>query len=204
MKDIHTHNEIFVREHICLSRLSNVLQIRTGIEGTCEICSPNNTSIIQPLLRVIEMVTFSKSGIIKATPAQVYNLLSDFERAPERSTFWKSVKLLKREGNCGTYETVAEFQHNQFSSVTQVTNQPEQRSDAEIVDGGGKGSRFCFTIASVPDGTQLTVQGEIVLPGFAQMLSGTAGKKLGEIVEGRIESVIANEELEKVRRALEH
>ena len=150
------------------------------------------------------MVNFSKSGIIRAPPAQVYNLLSDFERAPERSNFWKSVKLLKRDGNSGTYETVAEFQGRKFNSVTQVTNQPDQRADAEIVDGEGKGTKISFTIASVPEGTELTVQGEIVLSGFAQMMSGTAGKMLGDIVEGRIESVIAKEELEMVRKALEH
>ena len=149
------------------------------------------------------MVTFSTSGIIRASPDQVYNLLSDFERAPERSNFWKSVKLLKRDGKSSIFETVAEFQGRRFSSITQVTNQP-QRSDAEIVDGEAKGSKIGFTIASVPDGTRLTVQGDIVLPGFAQMLSGTAGKMLGDIVEGRVESVIAREEFEMVRKVLEH
>jgi len=150
------------------------------------------------------MVIFSKSGIIKASPAQVYNLLTDFEKAPERSGFWKSVKLLKREGNSGTYETVAEFDGRRLSCVTQVTNQPYQKSDALIVDGDGKGSKIGFTIASVPEGTQLTIQGEIVLPGFAQMLSGTAGRMLGDIVEGRIESAIGKDELERVRKAIEH
>lgn len=149
------------------------------------------------------MVNFSTSGIIRASPDQVYNLLSDFERAPERSNFWKSVKLLKRDGKSSIFETVAEFQGRRFSSITQVTNQP-QRSDAEIVDGEAKGSKIGFTIASVPDGTRLTVQGDIVLPGFAQMLSGTAGKMLGDIVEGRVESVIAREEFEMVRKVLEH
>jgi len=149
------------------------------------------------------LVTFSTSGIIRASPDQVYNLLSDFERAPERSNFWKSVKLLKRDGKSSIFETVAEFQGRRFSSITQVTNQP-QRSDAEIVDGEAKGSKIGFTIASVPDGTRLTVQGDIVLPGFAQMLSGTAGKMLGDIVEGRVESVIAREEFEMVRKVLEH
>jgi len=150
------------------------------------------------------MVTFSKTGIIKAPPAEVYNLLSDFETAPERSTFWKSVKLLKREENFATYETVAEFQGRKINSVTKVTTQPGQGSDSEIIEGDAKGSKMNFTIASVPGGTQLTVQGEIVLPGFAQMLSGTAGKKLGDIVGGRIESVIGKDEFEMVRRALEH
>ena len=150
------------------------------------------------------MISFNKSGIVKSPVAEVYNLLSDFEKAPERSNFWKSVKLLKREGNCATYETVAEFQGRRFSSVTKVTNQPGQRSDSEIIDGEGKGSKMNVTISSVPEGTQVTVQGEIVPPRSAQMLGGTAGKMLGDIVEGRIESVIANDELEKIRKILEH
>ena len=150
------------------------------------------------------MVTFSTTGVIRAPPAEVYNLLSDFERAPERSTFWKSVKLLKREGNSATYETVAEFQGRKLNSVTKVTTQPDQGSNSEIIDGEGKGSKMNFTISSVPEGSQLMVQGEIVLPGFAQMLTGTAGKKLSDIVEGRIESGIAKDEFEMVRKALEH
>jgi uncharacterized membrane protein len=150
------------------------------------------------------LVTFSKSEIIKVPAVEVYNLLSDFEKAPQRSSFWKSVKLLKREGNSGTYETVAEFEGRKFSSVTRVTNEPGQASETEIIEGEGKGSKMNLTISSVPEGTQVTVQGEIVLAGWAQMLSGTAGSMLGGIVEGRIESGIAKDEMERIRKALEH
>lgn len=154
------------------------------------------------LIERLSLASFSKSAIIKASPVEVYSLLSDFEKAPQRSNFWKSVKLLKREENSGTYETVAELQGRKFSSVTRVTTQPGQASDTEIIEGEGKGSRMSITISTVPEGTQVTVQGEIVLPGFP--LSGTAGKMLGDILEGRIESGIAKDELERIRNALEH
>lgn len=150
------------------------------------------------------MASFSKSEIIKAPPVEVYSLLSDFEKAPQRSDFWKSVKLLKREGNIGTYETVADFQGKKLNSVTRVTTQTDQASVTEIIEGDGKGTRISLTISSVPGGTQVTIQGELVLPGFAQMLGGTAGRMLGDIVGGRIESGIAKNELERIRKALEH
>jgi hypothetical protein len=52
-----------------------------------------------------------------------------------------------------------------------------------------------FTLVGVPEGTQLTLQGEMVLPGFAKLLGG--------IVKGRIESGM-KEELRMIKKALEH
>ena len=149
------------------------------------------------------MVSFNKSEIIKASPNEVYSFLSNFENAPKRSIFWKAVKLVKREDNCSTYETMEELEGRKLSSLTRVTNQPGQRTDAEIVDGDGKGSKLSSIIVSIPEGTKFTIQGEIVLPGFAQMLSGTAGKMLGGIVEARIEPMI-EKELELIKKALDH
>jgi uncharacterized membrane protein len=141
------------------------------------------------------LVSINVSETIKAPPETVFSFLSDFEKAPQYSTYWKSVRAVKRDGNTVTYETVAEAEGRKINSVTKITSQPNQRLDAETVDGDGKGTRMSFILAGLPDGTQLTLQGEIVLPGFAKLLGGVA--------KGRIESGM-KEELRTIKKALEH
>ena len=149
------------------------------------------------------MVSFNMSETIKTTPDELYKFLSNFESAPKRSNFWKSVKLVTREGNSSIYETVEEVEGRTLRSMTRVTAQPAQGTESQIIEGDGKGSRLSYTISPASEGTKLTLEGEIILTGFAQMLSGTAGKKLGEIVEGRFESII-RKELEIAKKTLEH
>ena len=113
------------------------------------------------------MVSINLTEIIKAPPEKVFSFIGDFEKAPQYSSYWKSVKLLNREGNSATYETVAEGEGRKMTSVTKMTAQPTQRLDTETVDGDGKGTKMSFTLSGVPEGTQLVLQGEIMLPGFA-------------------------------------
>jgi hypothetical protein len=89
---------------------------------------------------------------------------------------------------------VAEAEGKKMSSVTKITAQPNQRLEAETIDGDGKGTKLSFILSAVPEGTQLALQGEIVLPGFAKILGG--------IVKGRIESGM-REELRIIKKALE-
>lgn len=141
------------------------------------------------------MVSISLTEIIKASPEKVFSFISDFEKAPQHSNYWKSVKLVKREGNSATYETLAEAEGRKISSVTKITAQLSQKLDTDTIDGDGKGTKLSFVLSGVPEGTQLTLQGEIVLPGFARMLGG--------LVKGRIESGM-KEELGIIKKALEH
>ena len=141
------------------------------------------------------MVSINVAETVKASPERVFSFLSDFEKAPQYSSYWKSVKPVKRDGNSVTYETVSEAEGKRMSSVTRITAQPSQRLDAETIDGDGKGTRMSFILTAIPEGTKLTLQGEIVLPGFAKLLGG--------IVKGRIESGM-KEELGIIKKALEH
>ena len=140
------------------------------------------------------MVSISLTETVKAPPEKVFSFLSDFEKAPQYSSYWKSVKLVEREGNSATYETVAEAEGRKMKAVTKITSLSNQRLDAETVDGDGKGTRMSFMLASVPEGSQLTLQGEIVLPAFAKLLGG--------IVKGRIESGM-KQELSVIKKVLE-
>jgi uncharacterized membrane protein len=140
------------------------------------------------------LVSVNLTETINAPPEKVFSFLSDFEKAPQYSNYWKSVKPVKRDGNSVTYETVSEAEGRKMTSVTKITAQPNRRLDAETIEGDGKGTRMSFILAGVPDGTQLTLQGEIVLPGFAKLLGG--------VVKGRIESGM-KQELSIMKKALE-
>ena len=131
------------------------------------------------------MVSISISDTLKVPPEKVFALLSDFEKAPQYSSYWKSVKLVSRDGNSSTYQTVAEAEGRQLKSVTRMTTVLNERIDAETIDGDGKGTKMAFKLTKIPNGTQLTLEGEIVLPGFAKMLGG--------LVKGRIESGMRQE-----------
>jgi uncharacterized membrane protein len=140
------------------------------------------------------LVSISLAETVKAPRERVFSFLSDFENAPKYSSYWKSVKLVKRNGNSATYETVSEAEGRRMSSVTRFTGQPSERLDAETVDGDGKGTKMSFILTDVPEGTRVTLQGEIVLPAFAKLLGG--------IVKGRIESGM-KEELGTIKKTLE-
>jgi uncharacterized membrane protein len=122
---------------------------------------------------------------MKAPPEKVFGILSNFESAPQHSNYWKSVKLTGRAGNSATYDTVAEAEGRKLKSVTKITPEPNEKITAETVDGDGKGTLLTFTFSRIPEGTQVTLAGEIVLPGFAKMLGG--------LVKGRIESGMRDE-----------
>jgi len=140
------------------------------------------------------MVSINISESVKAQPDRVFSFLSDFEKAPQYSNYWKSVKMRNREGNSTIYETQAEAEGRKISSVTRITPFPNERIEAETIDGDGKGTRLGFKFQRIPDGTQITLEGEIVLPGFAKMLGG--------LVKGRIESGM-REELNIIKREVE-
>ncbi len=104
------------------------------------------------------------------------------------------MKLLRRDGNFSMYETVAEAEGRKMTSVTRISSQPNQKLEAETIDGDGKGTKMTFTFTNIPEGTQLTLRGEIVPPGFAKIL--------GSLLKGRIEAGM-KEELVVIKKAIE-
>jgi uncharacterized membrane protein len=140
------------------------------------------------------MVSIKISESIFTTPENVFSFVSNFEKAPQYSTYWKSVKLLNREGNSATYETVAQAEGKKIASVTKITSQRNERMDAETIEGDGKGTKLAFQFQRIPSGTQITLEGDIVLPGFAKIV--------GSLMKGRIESGM-REELKIIKSTLE-
>lgn len=167
--------------------------LRGKIDGTAGERKRFSARVIQFDSRR-RMVSIKVSEKVNAPPEKVFSFIRDFDRAPQYSSYWKSVKLVSREGNTATYETVAEAEGRKIASVTKVTAYENERLDAETIDGDGKGTKMGFTFNEVPDGTELTLEGEIVLPGFAKVLGG--------MVKGRIEAGM-RKELEIIKTAVE-
>jgi len=140
------------------------------------------------------MVQIKVSEAVAAQPDKVFALLSDFEKAPKYSNYWKSVKAVSQEGNSAVYETVAEAEGRKIASKTRMTKYPNERIEAETIDGDGKGTKLTFRLQSIPTGTQITLEGDVVLPGFAKLL--------GSVVKGRIESGM-QEELKIMKNTVE-
>jgi len=140
------------------------------------------------------MVQIKVSESVAAQPDKVFALLSDFEKAPKYSNYWKSVKAVSQEGNSAVYETVAEAEGRKIASKTRMTKYPNERIEAETIDGDGKGTKLTFRLQSIPTGTQITLEGDVVLPGFAKLL--------GSVVKGRIESGM-QEELKIMKNTVE-
>ena len=140
------------------------------------------------------MVQIRVFEAVAAQPDKVFALLSDFEKAPKYSNYWKSVKAVSQEGNSAVYETVAEAEGRKIASKTRMTKYPNERIEAETIDGDGKGTKLTFRLQSIPTGTQITLEGDVVLPGFAKLL--------GSVVKGRIESGM-QEELKIMKNTVE-
>lgn len=110
------------------------------------------------------MVSIRVVERIMAPQERVFEFISDFEKAPQYSSYWKSVKAFKRDGNTTTYETTSEAEGRKVASVTRITSFPNEKIEAETVEGDGKGTKLTFRLQKTLEGTQLSLEGEVVLP----------------------------------------
>lgn len=140
------------------------------------------------------MVEVSITELVSAPQGVAFDFLSDFEKAPRYSHLWRSTKVISRQGNTTIYEVVAEVMGRKMNSVAKITTYPTDRIEAETIEGDGKGTMLSFRLQGTSNGTQVTLEGNVVLPGFA--------KFLGSAVKGRIESSM-KEEMEAIKKALQ-
>lgn len=137
------------------------------------------------------MVSVSVSELVKAPRERVFSFISDFEKAPHYSHYWKSVRIRSRQGNVLTCETEVDIGGRRIKSVTRIVTQPNESMDAETIEGEGKGSRITTRFQAVPDGTRVLIEGEIAVP-----------RLLGKLAHGRIESAL-HEDLKIIKWAIE-
>lgn len=137
------------------------------------------------------MVSISVSETIKAPQDKVYSFVSDFEKAPHYSHYWKSVRVRSREGNVITCDTEANVIGKTIKSVTKIVTHLNEKIEAETIQGDGKGTKITTSFQTVPNGTRILVEGEIAIPSL-----------LGKLVRGRIESALL-EDLKIIKWGIE-
>jgi len=139
----------------------------------------------------MHMVQISVSELVRAPQEKVFSFISNFEKAPHYSHYWKSVRVLSREGNTTTFDTEANVVGKTIKSVTRIVTHPNETMEAETLEGDGKGTKIVSKFEAVPEGTRITIEGEIALPPI-----------LGKLIQGKIESTL-REDLKIVKWALE-
>ena len=137
------------------------------------------------------MVKISVSEFVRAPQEKVFSFISNFEKAPHYSHYWKFVRVLSREGNATMFDTEANVVGKTIKSVTRIVTHPNEMMEAETLEGDGKGTKITSKFEPVPEGTRITIEGNIALPAA-----------LGKLIRGKIESTLL-EDLKIVKWAIE-
>ncbi len=131
--------------------------------------------------------------IIKANREKVFNLVTDFENLPTKfPQFFKSVKVISREGNTVTTEDNAVMAGREVHQTTKHILTPSQTDEVYLLSGDAKDSHIVTRYESVPEGTKITVEGDFKLAGKLKLV--------GFMAKGKIEKGITEviEEFQKV------
>jgi ribosome-associated toxin RatA of RatAB toxin-antitoxin module len=108
------------------------------------------------------------SGVVKAAPAAVWKILTDYERMPEFVPDLERTKILSRAGNKATIEQFGRARFLFFSReihlVVQVVEEPSSVIDIHLVTGDMKVYRCRWEIVPVPEtgGTRINYSGKMV------------------------------------------
>ncbi|SHH42245.1 SRPBCC family protein [Massilia sp. CF038] len=107
-------------------------------------------------------------GTVKASPAAVWKILTDYERMPEFVPDLERTKVLSRAGNRATVEQFGRARFLFFSReihlVVQVLEEPSNAIDIHLVTGDMKVYRCRWEITPVPEtgGTRISYAGKMV------------------------------------------
>lgn len=108
------------------------------------------------------------SGAVKASPAAVWKILTDYERMPEFVPDLEKTKLLSRAGNKATVEQYGVARFLFFSRaihlVVQVVEEPMTTIDISLVTGDMKVYRCRWEMTPIAEtgGTHIAYSGKMV------------------------------------------
>jgi ribosome-associated toxin RatA of RatAB toxin-antitoxin module len=111
------------------------------------------------------------SGIVKAVPAVVWKILTNYERHPEFVPDLKRTRVLSRTGNRAVLEQAGAarflFFKREIHLVVQVTEEPMSSIDVDLVEGDMKVYDCRWELTPLPDngGTRIVYSGKLV-PAF--------------------------------------
>ena len=126
--------------------------------------------------------------IIKADRGKIFNIVTDFENLPSRfPQFFKSVKVVSKEGNVITTEDHAVMAGREVQQTTKHILTPPEIDEVFLLSGDAKDSHIVTKYESIPDGTKITVEGDFKLAGKLKlvgfMAKGKIEKGLDEVMQ---------------------
>jgi len=126
--------------------------------------------------------------IIKANREKIFNIVTDFENLPNRfPQFFKSVKIISKEGNVITTEDHAVMAGREMKQTTKHILTPPEMDEVYLLSGDAKDSHIITKYESVPEGTKITVEGDFKLGGKLKlvgfMAKGKIEKGLDEVMQ---------------------
>jgi ribosome-associated toxin RatA of RatAB toxin-antitoxin module len=122
--------------------------------------------------------------IIKANREKIFNLVTDFENLPNRFPhFFKSVKVVSREGNTITTEDHAVMAGREIQQTTKHILTPPEIDEVYLLSGDAKDSHIITKYESVLEGTKITVEANFKLAGKLKLVGFMAKGKIEKGLE---------------------
>lgn len=121
---------------------------------------------------------------IKADREKIFSMVTDFESLPNKfPQFFKSVKIVSRDGNTVTTEDHAIMAGREVHQTTKHTLTPPEIDDVYLLSGDAKDSHIVTTYSQVPEGTKVTVEGDFKLAGKLKLVGFMAKGKIEKSIE---------------------
>jgi carbon monoxide dehydrogenase subunit G len=132
---------------------------------------------------------------IKASPEKIFNMVTDFENLSNKfPQFFKSVKVVSREGNSITTEDHSVLGGREMHQTTKHILTPPQIDEVYILSGDAKDSHIVTTYQATSEGTKVIVDGDFKLAGKLKLV--------GFMAKGKIENGI-NQVIDEFARVAE-
>jgi carbon monoxide dehydrogenase subunit G len=133
--------------------------------------------------------------IIKADCEKIFRMVTDFENLPARfPQFFKSIKVISREGNTVMTEDVSVMGGREMSQTVKHVFSPPNIDDVYIISGDARDSHIITTYERISEGTKIIVDGDIKLAGKLKLV--------GFMAKGKIENGI-NQVIDEFARIAE-
>jgi hypothetical protein len=111
-------------------------------------------------------------------------MVTDFESLPNKfPQFFKSVKIISREGNTVTTEDHAVMAGREVHQTTKHVLTPPEIDDVHLLSGDAKDSHIVTTYTTVSEGTKVTVEGDFKLAGKFKLVGFMAKGKIEKSIE---------------------
>ena len=122
--------------------------------------------------------------IIKANREKVFNIVTDFENLPNKfPQFFKSVKVVSREGNTVTTDDLAVMAGREMTQTTKHILTPPAIDEVYLLSGDAKDSHIVTKYESIAEGTKVTVEGDFKLAGKLKLVGFMAKGKIEKGIE---------------------